>query len=377
VAKAIGVGIIGTGFGAKVHVPGFQVLGEDGEVEVLALMGRSREQTAELAARHHIPHPCTSLEELLTLSGLQAVSIASPPFLHYEQAHSVLRAGKHLLVEKPLTLTADESRTLLTLAEERGVVHGVDFEFRCIPHCQYLHELLVEGAIGPLYLVTVDWLVEGRADPRRPHSWYAEAARGGGVLGSLGSHVFDYLGWLFGPLTRIHCRLDTLIRSRPDPQSGEWLSVDSDDSAQIWLELADGTPVNVRLCTAAWQGIGHRLAVHGEQGSLILANESQRDYVHGFRLLSARPGEDLVELTVPERLQFTRTFSDGRLAPFIGIAARFVQAIGAGTAMVPSLREGHYAQVLMDAAHRSHREGRWLEVPTLEFPSSPQSETPR
>jgi predicted dehydrogenase len=374
VANSLGIGIIGTGFGAKVHVPGFAALADSQNLEVLALLGRSTERTAELAQQAGIPHACTNLSEFLAVPGLSAVSIASPPYLHYQQALAVLRAGKHLLLEKPVTLEVAQAQDLLKQATRRNLVHCVDFEFRTIPHWQYLNELLIEGAVGPLYMVTVDWLVEGRADPRRAWSWYAEASKGGGVLGALGSHVFDYLGWLLGPITRLNARLDTLIHSRPDPETSEWLTVDSDDSAQLWLELADGTPVNVRLCTAAWQGSGHRLAIYGEQGSLHLCNENQKDYIHGFKLFGGKPGEVLREIAVPERLQFDRTHPDGRQAPFIEIARRFVEGIREGESIAPSLREGIYSQLLMDLAHESHRTQQWLDVPSTEFPDMDDDE---
>lgn len=367
-ARPIGLGIVGTGFGHKIHLPGFTALREEFNLQVLALLGNDPKKTARLAAEYDIPHACTSLAELLAIPQLQAVSIATPPYLHFPQAIDVLTAGKHLLCEKPTALDTEQARQMLATAEARNLVHVVDFEFRCVPHWQYLHELLMEGAVGPLRLITVDWLVEGRADAQRPWNWNSERDRGGGALGALGSHVFDYLGWLFGPVTRLNASLNTLVRTRPDPD-GEWLPVDSDDTCRLWLQLSDDTPVDVCISTVTWQGTGHRMVVYGERGTLMLTSENQRDYVHGFRLLQADAGEgEWRELDVPPALQFTRTYPDGRLAPFIEIARRFLTAIQDQDRATPSLYEGVYSQFLMDLARQSHQQQTWVEVPTTEYP---------
>jgi predicted dehydrogenase len=88
--------------------------------------------------------------------------------------------------------------------------------------------------------------------------------------------------------------------------------------------------------------------------------------VHGFRLLAAPAGKPLTEVEIPNRLIFSRNYSDGRLAPFIRVVDQWVQGIDAGKAMIPSLGEGVYSQLLMDLTHQSHETGSWVNVPSLE-----------
>ncbi|TAF55573.1 MAG: gfo/Idh/MocA family oxidoreductase, partial [Oscillatoriales cyanobacterium] len=140
----IGVAVVGTGFGQKVHLPGFQT---HHRTEVVAVYHRNLDKVA-------IPE-------------VAGVSISTPPFLHFEMAKTVLEAGKHLLLEKPTALTANEARELYRLANsesQTAAIATMDFEFRFIPPWQMLAELLAAGYVGEKRLIKIDWLVSGRAD---------------------------------------------------------------------------------------------------------------------------------------------------------------------------------------------------------------------
>lgn len=358
----IGVGIVGTGFGQKIHLPGFEA---HHRTQVMGVFNRDGDKAGAIATAHHIPHACDSVADLAALPEVQAISISTPPFLHYEMAKTVLAAGKHLLLEKPTTLTVKEAIELYQLAQRQGVVAMMDFEFRFVPAWQRLAERLEDHYVGNKRLIKIDWLVPGRADPNRPWNWYARHDQGGGALGAIGSHTFDYIAWLFGPVRRLCGSLSTTILTRPDPTTGEAKPVDSDDTCSLMLELADGTLCQVGLSTVAYQGRGHWVEVYGDRGTLVLGSSNQKDYVHGFKLWSALAGEDLAEEEIPERLQFAQTYDDGRLAPFVRVVDRWVQAIDRGQSLTPSLREGVYSQLLMDLTHESHQTGCWVDVPQL------------
>ena len=355
----IGVAIVGTGFGQKVHIPGFQA---HHRTQIVAVYHRDRTKAEAIAQQYQIPHACETIDAIVALPDVQGVSISTPPFLHYEQAAIVLKAGKHLLLEKPMTLTATEAATLQQLAIAKGVVANLNFEFRCIPAWLRLAELLAEGYVGKPRLIKVDWLVSSRADASRPWNWYAQKDQGGGALGAIGSHAFDYIAWLFGPVKQLCARLSVSVPARPDPASGQLKSVDADDVCTILLELADGTPCQMCLSAATYQGRGHWLEVYGDRGTLVLCSDNQKDYVHGFKLWGSQLGEPLQELEIPQRLEFAETFQDGRIAPFTRIVDRWVEGIDGGRAIAPSLEDGLYSQRLMDRAHESHQSGGWVKV---------------
>jgi predicted dehydrogenase len=362
--RSIGIAVVGTGFGEKIHIPGFQA---HPRTQLVAVYHRDLDKAKAIASTHNIPHACDRLEDALALPDVAAVSISTPPFLHYEMAKTVLQAGKHLLLEKPMTLSAVEARELYQLATAKGVVAMMDFEFRFVPAWQLLAEYLAEGYVGQKRLVKIDWLVSSRADAQRPWNWYAQKDKGGGALGAVGSHAFDYISWLFGPVSRLSAQLSTAIPERPDPADGGKLKlVDADDTCILMLELADGTPCQLCISSVTYQGRGHFVEVYGDRGTLVLGSDNQKDYVHGFHLLAAPAGKTLAEVEIPNRLAFSQTYTDGRLAPFIRVVDQWVQGIDTGKGMRPSLREGLYSQLLMDLTDQSNETARWVEVPSLE-----------
>jgi predicted dehydrogenase len=370
----IGVAVVGTGFGQKVHIPGFQA---HHRTEVVAVYHRNLDKAQAIASAQNIPYACNSIEDIVAIPEVAGISISTPPFLHFEMAKIVLQAGKHLLLEKPTTLTVNEARELYQLANRSsqntinpGISRSIatmDFEFRFIPAWQMLAELLAAGYVGEKRLIKIDWLVSSRADANRPWNWYSQKDRGGGVLGAIGSHVFDYINWLFGPPQRLSGQLITGISARPDPNDwGNLKSVDADDSCTLMLELAGGTPCQVCLSSVTYQGRGHWVEIYGSNGTLVLGSDNQQDYVHGFRLLGSQGGESLAEIKIPQRLEFPQVYPDGRIAPFIRVVDKWVEAIDAGESLIPSLREGVYSQLLMDLTQESNATGTWVDIPNLE-----------
>ncbi len=354
---SLGVAVVGTGFGQKVHIPGLQA---HHRTAVVAVYHRDIGQARAIAAAHHIPHACDTVEAIVALPEVQAVTMATPPFLHHPQAKIVLQANKHLLLEKPTTLHAAEAVELAVLARNLNLVLTMDFEFRFVPQWQRLAELLAEGYVGNLRFVKIDWLVPGRADPSRHWNWYSRKDKGGGALGAFASHSFDYITWLFGPVQRLSARLSTAIAQRPDPATGELKPVDADDTCSLMLELANGAPCQLAISSVTYAGRGHWVEVYGDQGTLVLGSDNLKDYVHGFRLWGSQGGAALEELPIPERLQFPTIYPDGRIAPFVRVVDHWVKDIEQGQATAPSIEEGVLSQQLMDLAHYSHQTQQWV-----------------
>ncbi|MCA1903963.1 MAG: Gfo/Idh/MocA family oxidoreductase [Cyanobacteria bacterium KgW148] len=353
----LGVGVIGTGFGKQVHIPGIQ--NSDG-LQVVAVYDRDLDKAQKVATEFNIPFASDRFDAILAQESVQIVTIATPPFLHFEMAKAALRSGKHIILEKPVTMNAQEAIELYHLAQAQNLVVAVDFEFRYVPQWRYFRSLLPR--VGKKRLVQIEWLVQGRANPERQWNWYSQKQLGGGALGALGSHVFDYVSWLFGGIKRLCANLSTAISQRPDG-AGNLQVVDTDDTCQIMAELVDGTPVTIVISTVAYHGRGHWLTVYGDDGTLVLGSGNLQDYVHGFEVHYAPSGKALEFLATPET--FPQTFRDGRLAPFIALCQDFRQTIAGHSTNLPTLKEGVYSQRLMDLCHQSHVSRSWVEV-TLE-----------
>jgi len=360
----VGVGVIGTGFGRMVHIPGLMAVPN---ARLVGVASRQYERARQVAEEFGLPRSFSSWRDLLECPEIQAVTIATPPQFSEQIALAAFNAGKAVLCEKPLALDVIQGARMLDAARRGGHAHMVDFEFREIPAWRYAKQILEKGEIGPLRHVNVTWILHTWADPSRPWSWKTDRAQGGGLLSAFGVHVFDYLEWFLGPVRSLAAQLNTRITSRPD-ESGTWKTVDGEDCCHLLLELQDGTPVSVTMSTVAPVGKGHWIEFYGEERALILGSDNLTDYGKGFRLWDGSPGsKDIREIPIPAEYQFGREFDDGRIAPFARLAQRFIDAVAEGKVdLRPSFEDGLRAQMLLDAAVEAHRESRWVEVPVPE-----------
>ena len=196
--------MVGTGFGCVTHVRALRAAG----VEVKAVVGRDPDRSAERAKQFGVELACTSLGDALARSDVDAVTVATPPHTHASLVLEALRAGKHVLCEKPFTKDAAEARTVLAAAEEAGVVHLLGTEFRWDAGQATLARAVRSGAVGEprlaLVLLHVPMLAE--ADAEVPE-WWADAASGGGWLGAHGSQLIDQLRVTLGEFEGVSAAL--------------------------------------------------------------------------------------------------------------------------------------------------------------------------
>ena len=352
--KPIGVAVAGLGFGEAVHLA---ALAASPHLQPVALWHPRRERLDEASAVHGLTG-YVEWDALLADPHVDAVIIATPPAPRFELARQALEAGKHLLLEKPVALNAELVRELQRLAIAGGLSVGVDFEYRAVPLFMQAARMLASGAIGTPWLVKLDWLMSSRADSGRAWNWYSDASQGGGVIGALGTHAFDMLAWLFGPLVDVKGLNNISISERPHPQKG-FAPVDAEDVSLVqcklqWLGQAEQLlPAQITLSSVARNGRGCWLEIYGSEGSLVLGSENQKDYVHGFGLWHAGIGELPRSIAVDPDLAFATTWTDGRVAPVARIQEWWAESILSGRPMVPGLLEGEASQKACDQALRA------------------------
>ena len=339
--QPIGVAVAGLGFGEKVHLPALEACSD---LRAAALWHPRRQRLDEACLAHGLVG-YDDWNALLNDPSVEAVVIATPPAPRFELARLALEAGKHLLLEKPIALSADQAKELQRLAIERGLSVAVDYEYRAVPLFMQAERLLRSGAVGTPWLVKLDWLMGSRSDPTRCWNWYSQSDQGGGVIGALGTHAFDMLGWLIGPVASVQALNSVSIKDRPHPEGG-LAPVDAFDVSLVqasldWQGRPDvPVPAQISLSSVSRNGRGFCLDITGTDGSLLLSSSNQKDYVHGFELQHAPLGQDFRSVSADVDLAFAETWSDGRIAPVARVLGWWAQSIRSGRPMVPGLAEG-------------------------------------
>ena len=184
-------GVVGTGFIGVVHVDALRRLG----VEVTGVVG----STPERAASKHIAPVYESYEALLDDDRVDVVHLTTPNHLHATQVKAALAAGKHVVCEKPLALTAADSAELLALAERSGLVHCTNFNIRFYPLVQEARARTLRGDLGDVWNVhggyLQDWLLL-----ETDWNWRLEPDKGGELraVADIGSHWLDLVQFVSG-----------------------------------------------------------------------------------------------------------------------------------------------------------------------------------
>ncbi len=228
--RTLTAAVVGTGFGVLTHVRALQAAG----IEVRALIGRDPQKAASRAAMFGIPQPSTNWAETFADPDIDIVAVATPPHTHGPIVLDAVRAGKHVMCEKPFARDLAEAREMLAAAEEAGVLHMIGTEFRFAAGQALLTRTVREGAIGApafgLFLLQMPSLNDPNAVIP---DWWRDAGLGGGWLGAHGTHVIDQIRVTMGEIESVCATLSTLSP----------LDMTADDTYSVQLRLAGGASV--------------------------------------------------------------------------------------------------------------------------------------
>jgi predicted dehydrogenase len=343
-----GAAVVGTGFGARVHVPALRAAGFD----VVALVGRDRARTARRADRLGVPYATTSLADALTVTDVDAVTIAAPPSAHAALAIEVCEAGRHVICEKPFALNAVEADAMVAAADRAGVTALVGHEFRWAPERALGARALADGLIGAPHLGAFVQYVPLVADPdTRVPDWWFDTGRGGGWLGASGSHLVDQVRTWFGDVDNVSAALPTVARR-----------VGAEDSFSARMSVRGGVEVMVQQTAASYTPHVVGLAVvAGSDGTLEIAADgvwlSDRS---GRRMLPVP--DDLVLPAAPDTSDDPRhRYTHLELGPY----TRLCEALRAGVdgnpqpgpVPVPTFADGLACVRVLDAIRASAERG--------------------
>src|SRR5919108_2816690 len=376
----IGAAVIGTGFIGTVHVEALRRIG----VQVRGVLGSSPERGTERAGALGVPKAYASLDELLDDDRVDVVHVTSPNHLHVPQAAAILAAGRHVVCEKPLALTATESADLVERAAAAGVVNAVNFNIRFYPLHQHVREVIGRGELGDVRFVTghyfQDWLFH-----ETDWNWRLEPDKGGALraVGDIGSHWLDLVTFLTGkPIVSVMADLATFIPVREEPRGPvETFSTDrsadtiaremgTEDVASILLRFANGArgAVSVSQISAGRKN-SLQWEIDGSEAAAAWDSETPDHLWLGHR---DRPNEILMRnpaLMSPAGQRaaalpggHVEGFGDTFGALFRAVYADVAAGRPADRPPYATFADGHDEMLVGGAVAESAREGRWVDV---------------
>ena len=389
----VGAAVIGTGFIGTVHVEQLRRIG----VQVRGVLGSTPERGEERARALGVDRAYPSLEAILDDPSVEVVHVTSPNHLHVPQARQILEAGRHVVCEKPLGMSAADSAELVGIAARSGLVNAVNFNIRFYPLNQHVREIVASGDLGDVRLVTghylQDWLLF-----QTDWNWRLEPDKGGSLraVGDIGSHWLDLVTFLTGQrVTAVMADLTTFIEQRAQPSGPiETFSTErsadtveramaTEDTASILLRFEDGArgsfavsqispgrknslrwEIDGSTSAAAWDSetpdhlwLGHR----GKPNEILMRDPALLG--NAGKTAAALPGGHV------------EGFGDTFGALFRAIYTDIVSGAPSARPPYATFAEGHDELLIGDAIAESARHGRWVDVDRTTPPAALPAET--
>ncbi|MCE7734423.1 MAG: Gfo/Idh/MocA family oxidoreductase [Candidatus Heimdallarchaeota archaeon] len=340
------VGIIGTGFGEKVHLPSLK---HHPEFNPVIIAGRNEEKAKKIADENGIKYT-TNWKEMLTDDSLDIITVSTPPYLHYEMGKAVLESGKHLLLEKPTTTTALMAKELAYLAEDKKLVAMMAHEFRWVPARNMLRKLVREDkVVGELREIHFNQFYAWLASPNNPKfGWLWDSRYEGGMLGALGSHMVDMIRSTTGlEFQDVQGRVYRRTPMREDNE-GKMVRQTADDGFLCEFTLENNVTGILNASGTVGPSPPSRLLLSGTQGTV---------YLEGNDLYFGTQGGEFEKIDVVPELQINMELSDkdNRIPPFMKLLDQLAESMKIGKSLSPSILDGYKNQQIVDGIRESHR----------------------
>jgi predicted dehydrogenase len=377
------VGIVGTGWMAATHTEALRRLG----VEVVGVAGRSSDRAREVADRLGLATAYDSVEALVADDSLAAVHVTSPNDVHAEHAAAAVRAGRHVVCEKPLGVSAEETAALVELAAGTGLVNAVCFNLRFSPHNHNAAGMVRDGSLGePRYVsggYHQDWLLL-----ETDWNWRLVAERQGGLraVADIGSHWIDLVCFVTGRrVVEVLADLHTFVPERNHPLgevgtfAGHGVADDverirermtSDDAAGILLRFEGGLR---GLCSVSQVSAGRKNRLTWElncsQRSLAWVSEEPEYLWIGHRgrpneLANKDPGlmTDLGAAVTGYPAGHVEGYPDTFRGLFAAVYADIAAGKPSPEPAYPTFADGHDIALVCQAVADSARSQAWTPV---------------
>ena len=343
--------VVGTGSMAAGHVKAFQSF--DG-VDVVGAVEIDATRRAAFADRFEIEQRFASVDEALAWGDFDAVTNVTPDAVHHKTTMPFLRAGKHVLCEKPLATNAADAAEMAQLAAEMGVINMVNLTYRNVSALQAARDAVAAGKIGAVrhldaaYLQS--WLTSnawGDWQTEQRWLWRLSTAHGShGVLGDVGVHIVDFASFAAGmDVTSVQAKLHTFDKA-PGGKIGDY-TLDANDSFAMSAAMENGALASIHASRFATGHLNQlSLRIFGTLGGIEITND----------------GELGTMRTCFGDAMHQAKWTEVELQPVPTNYEKFAQAVAAGQPVAPDFAHAAKLQAVLDGAMASDANGQSVAI---------------
>jgi predicted dehydrogenase len=374
--------VIGTGFMGKVHSEAIRRLGN---AELVAIAGVDEASARQLGHAMGVERTTGDYKTLLADPSIQAVHVCTPNAVHYPVSKESMEAGKHVLCEKPLTLSVQEAREMVELAKAKNLVNCVNHNLRYYPVVQQIRSMIEAGEIGDVLICqgtySQDWLLYDT-----DWNWRINSKENGALraMGDIGSHWMDMVQHLTGLRITALCAdlqtfhqqrkrpkgsVETFAGKRLQPEDYETVPIDTEDYGAVLLRLGDRARGAFTVSQMS-AGCKNRfsLDIFGTKAGVSWNQERPDELWIGHR---NEPNQFIVKdpsLLMPRAAGFADLpggHSEGYDDAHKQVFRRFYQQIldPSSPGDFPTFADGLRGMQLLEAVLDSHRKRAWVDVP--------------
>lgn len=379
--KRINIGLLGFGFMGKTHT--FSVSSLPFYYETLGFTAKytavctSRAENAKAATeKYDLGYATACEDDIINDPNIDVIDISTPNIYHFETAKKAIIAGKHVLCEKPLTITAEQAKELDALAKnafmENGQVCGMVFNNRHIASIRHAKELIESGRLGKIISFDFKYLHNSCIDPERSAGWKQDKdICGAGTLFDLGAHIVDLCRYLCGEFSEVYAKEQIAFPTHKTADGGIW-KTNADEAVYMTATLECGA---IGTLTASKITVGENdgltFSIYGTDGALKFdlmesdwlyfydANAEGGNFggLHGFTKI-----ECVGRYPAPGGKFPSPKAQNGWLRGHIGSMFAYLSAVAENRQASPSFEDGARVQIILDAAHRSYIESRSIKI---------------
>ncbi|MFI6273584.1 Gfo/Idh/MocA family protein [Streptomyces sp. NPDC050988] len=378
--STLGVAVVGFGWMGRVHTQAYARVPHHFprlpvRPELVAVADEVPGRAEEAAEQYGFATAARDWREVAADPRVQAVSIAAPNFLHREIGVAMAEAGKHIWIEKPVGLTAEDARAVAGAVSKAGVRGTVGFNYRNAPAVAAARELIAAGEIGTVTHVRIRLFSDYAAHPEGALTWRYERERGGsGVLGDLASHGVDLARFLLGEIASLAADTAVFVPERARPTGataghtrsagGELGPVENEDYVSCLLRFASGARGVLEACrVSVGEQNNYGFEIHGTQGAVswdfrrmgeLSVSRGTAYQDQPVSTLYVGPGHGEYAAFQPGSAN-SMGYDDLKVIE----AYNFLRSIAEGTAYGATVEDAVHCAAALDAMSRSAESGIW------------------